>query len=190
MIRFSVRGIPVPQGSSRGFFNARAHRVVITSDNQSLKGWRNLVATVAQQHAPSELWTDPVSLGLLFRLPMPKSRENGACTCTHLLGRHRKMAGTRTGCRNCPCTDYHPAKVWPSGKPDLDKLVRSIGDALTGIILKDDSRIVAIQVVKEYGTPGVEVSVAKVVGFVHPFVSTDPLFRPVTGVLSSNSPFA
>lgn len=39
----------------------------------------------------------------------------------------------------------------PSTKPDLDKLQRVIGDALEGVLLTNDSRIVEWQVSKIYG---------------------------------------
>jgi Holliday junction resolvase RusA-like endonuclease len=34
--------------------------------------------------------------------------------------------------------------------PDLDKLIRSVGDSLTGTIIRDDSRIIAISAQKRY----------------------------------------
>jgi len=43
----------------------------------------------------------------------------------------------------------------PSVKPDLDKLLRSVLDALTGVAFKDDAQVVAVDVVKVYGAePG------------------------------------
>lgn len=47
-------------------------------------------------------------------------------------------------------------------KPDLDKLVRAINDAITGICFKDDSQVVRINASKNYerfGTPGVIVTI-------------------------------
>jgi crossover junction endodeoxyribonuclease RusA len=38
----------------------------------------------------------------------------------------------------------------PAVMPDLDKLIRSVGDSLTGTIIRDDSRIVIIQAQKVY----------------------------------------
>jgi crossover junction endodeoxyribonuclease RusA len=38
----------------------------------------------------------------------------------------------------------------PAVMPDLDKLIRSVGDSLTGTIIRDDSRIVIIQAQKIY----------------------------------------
>lgn len=44
-----------------------------------------------------------------------------------------------------------PKKVhWHLKKPDLDKLVRAVGDSLTGIMWKDDSQVVTIEATKSY----------------------------------------
>jgi hypothetical protein len=37
--------------------------------------------------------------------------------------------------------------------PDLDKLVRGLNDALTGVVFEDDSQIDQIVAVKRYGVP-------------------------------------
>jgi crossover junction endodeoxyribonuclease RusA len=42
-----------------------------------------------------------------------------------------------------------PAYRWT--KPDLDKLLRAIGDALTGIVYRDDARITIVRAEKHYG---------------------------------------
>lgn len=47
----------------------------------------------------------------------------------------------------------------PTVPPDLDKQVRSILDALTGVAYSDDSQVTRILASKEYGTPGVEIEV-------------------------------
>jgi Holliday junction resolvase RusA-like endonuclease len=47
-----------------------------------------------------------------------------------------------------------PKKRWaPEVKPDLDKLVRAVEDALTGILYKDDAQIVQVSATKAYGLP-------------------------------------
>ena len=140
VITFDVRGVPVPQGSSRGFaVNGHVH---ITSDNRNLAAWRRLVSDVAQGHAPRELWEGPVSVSLRFRLPIPKSRPTTR-------GRGKKK---------------HRIRVWPDRKPDLDKLVRSALDSLTGIVVRDDAQFVRILTTKDYGVPGVRVSLARLDG--------------------------
>lgn len=41
----------------------------------------------------------------------------------------------------------------PTVPPDLDKQIRSILDALTGVAYVDDSQVVSINATKEYGSP-------------------------------------
>ncbi len=56
-------------------------------------------------------------------------------------------------------------RVWPHVRPDLDKLLRSTGDALTSAaVYGDDSQLVKITAQKMYGIqPGAEVIVRVVV---------------------------
>ena len=70
--RLRVVGVPQPQGSSRAF--VRGGRPVVTSDNPSLRHWRDLVAYAASQALWS--WTrvaGPVTVTLSFALPRPKT---------------------------------------------------------------------------------------------------------------------
>lgn len=49
---------------------------------------------------------------------------------------------------------------FPVVKPDLDKLARAIGDALTDAgVWRDDAQVVRLVVEKFYGTPGVEIEI-------------------------------
>lgn len=48
---------------------------------------------------------------------------------------------------------------YPIGPPDLDKLIRAIGDACKGIVWEDDARIVHIEAKKLWGEPRAEVLV-------------------------------
>ncbi len=41
----------------------------------------------------------------------------------------------------------------PAARLDLDKLVRTVGDALTGLIYRDDSRITELVATKKFATP-------------------------------------
>lgn len=52
---------------------ARGNRPIITSDNKGLKAWRDLVALVAQEHAPESIFQGAVTLYATFYLPRPKS---------------------------------------------------------------------------------------------------------------------
>ncbi len=71
VISFSVRGLPVPQGSTRAW--VLHGKPVITSSAKGLATWRRLVADVAQNYAPVEPWEGPVAIELHFGLPKPKS---------------------------------------------------------------------------------------------------------------------
>ncbi len=42
----------------------------------------------------------------------------------------------------------------PSVRPDLDKLARSLLDALSGVVIGDDAQVCRLEVVKVYCTPG------------------------------------
>ena len=70
-VEFVVRGLPVPQGSTRAWMVKG--RPVITSAAKGLGVWRRLIADVAQQHAPAAPWQGPVAVQLTFLLPKPKS---------------------------------------------------------------------------------------------------------------------
>jgi len=43
--------------------------------------------------------------------------------------------------------------IYKTTKPDVDKLVRSIADALTGIVFGDDAQVVQMTCRKAYGSP-------------------------------------
>lgn len=46
-------------------------------------------------------------------------------------------------------------RIMPTVPPDLDKQVRSILDALTGVAYVDDAQVCEISAAKAYGSPGV-----------------------------------
>ena len=43
--------------------------------------------------------------------------------------------------------------IYPSAKPDIDKLLRGILDALTGVAYEDDSQVCRVVMEKNYGQP-------------------------------------
>jgi Holliday junction resolvase RusA-like endonuclease len=49
-------------------------------------------------------------------------------------------------------------RTWPIGtrSGDADKYLRCLGDAITGVLLDDDSRIVDARVTKDYAFPGAQ----------------------------------
>ena len=119
-ISFYVAGIPVPQGSSRAF--VVKGRAVITHANKETMSWRQRIATEAQRNRPSD-WT--------------MSRDTSYCV-------------------NAVFVFPRPpsAKEWkrkrPIVKPDLDKLIRNLNDALTDILWVDDCQVTCIEIEKRY----------------------------------------
>lgn len=137
-VRFFCPGIAAPKGSTRAFI--RGGRAVTTHDNTSTKPWQAGLAYAAQQAgvAPAE---GPVAVRLVFWLPRPAGH----------FGKRGLLPS---------------APAFPAVKPDLDKLVRSCFDALSGIGYTDDARVVSLETEKRYvcglqGTPGVSVEIIR-----------------------------
>lgn len=140
-ISFEVRGSPAVQGNLRvSMAGGRGH--VYSPSDRSLKDWRHAIATEARAVAPDELWTGPVRVQLAFRVVQPASIPS-------FRGRGKKRA---------------PVKSWPHKRPDLDKFVRAVFDALTQVVWVDDSQVVDLRATKDYGVPGVSVTVSRVNG--------------------------
>jgi crossover junction endodeoxyribonuclease RusA len=123
-VSFTVIGLPAPQGS-KGKFGQE--------DNKRTKPWREAVAAeAAAAMNGAGMWSCPVSAHVEFHFPRPKSHY-------------------RTGAHADELRADAPAYV--DKKPDLDKLLRSIGDALTGVLLRDDALIASWEAAKYYGEP-------------------------------------
>lgn len=116
-IRFEVLGIPAPQGSKRAFVANGKARMRDMGGTKAV-AWRDSVAAAARDvagHADINAPLDGVLvLDVQFRFPMPASRPKKI----RALGE------------------------WPkTTTPDLDKLLRSIGDGLqAGGLIADDAR--------------------------------------------------
>src|SRR4051812_14848538 len=72
MIRFTVFGTPVPQGSSRAFFVKKLGRSVITSANPKLKPWRKTISDVAKA-LDQPILSGAISVSVKFFFTRPKS---------------------------------------------------------------------------------------------------------------------
>lgn len=131
MIEFTVMGTPAPQGSKvRNRFGG------MREDNPNTKPWRAAVADMAASTFDlsdhDDLLVGPVEATAVFVFPRPKSHY-------------------RTGRNAHLLRDAAPD--YCAGKPDLDKLARAVGDALTGIVVRDDAQIVRWTLAKVYGAP-------------------------------------
>lgn len=139
-LQFEVPGIPQPQGSTKSF-QARG-RVVTTSDNPKLRPWRDAVCWHARaalgRQAP---FACPLVVSAVFYLPRPAGH----------FGSGRNAGQLRPA-----------APAYPAVKPDLDKLVRGVLDALSEAgVWRDDAQVVALgEVAKVYGDkPGASIAV-------------------------------
>ena len=135
-VTFVVSGVPVPQAGTRGVPTAAGNRQ-ITTGGKGLARWRSAVTAAAMQaRCAHGQQTGAIHLDATFRFTVPKSRARNAPRIA------RKMT-----------------------KPDLDKLVRAIGDSLTaaGLII-DDNQIASIQASKWETTtdePGVVITLTE-----------------------------
>jgi len=129
MIEFTVYGKPAPAGSKKGFYNAKARRVIITDDSKHSRPWKAQVSDAAAEAMDGRvLINGPLELRLAFYVPRPKG--------------HFGAKGVRPS-----------APVSPAVKPDLLKLARAVEDALSGIVYRDDAQIVRELLAKQYGEP-------------------------------------
>lgn len=141
-LSFFVAGVPVPQGSMKAItLKGKKFTQLISDNDATLKPWRSKVvdvATLARNLAGwPENYNGAVELSCRCLLPMPATRPSAI---------RRAAIGLRTV------------------KPDLDKLMRAIGDALTiANVVDDDARIVIAHLAKyevsEHNLCGVEVVV-------------------------------
>jgi Holliday junction resolvase RusA-like endonuclease len=130
----TVPGLPRPQGSLKLFRAPSGQEVAKYGD--VLYQWRRTVtAAVLAEREGCEPEHGPVNLYLNFRLPRPKGHYG-------------------TG-RNADALK-ESAPLFPASTPDLDKLVRAVGDAITdsGVVWKDDAQVVQIRAMKRYAVPG------------------------------------
>lgn len=161
---FTVFGKPAQMGSKTAFVvKAKAtgkHRAVLTDSNsEKRKQWANAVSTAAAQEMRGlPLMRGPVSLRVEFCFARPQSH----------FGTGRNAAALK---------DSAPERHAQS--PDLDKLVRCLCDALTGIVFVDDRQIDTLTATRRW-TSGPECATIDVL---------DPTPEPVPAEELDHIPF-
>lgn len=152
-LEFRIYGEAIPQGSAKAFTPRGWRRPIITSDNVRLKSWRQLVAEGAQ-------------VALLKLQPAERVLAIGGVrlTVAFYLPRPQSL----------------PKKITAhTKKPDVDKLVRAVCDALTSIVYSDDRQVCELVAVKQYAPPGkqprVDVLVEDTAGLVPVVFDAAPL---------------
>lgn len=133
MITFFVAGVPVPKGSAKAFMRKGMRFPVVVQDNaDKQKPWASSIGYMAMQNIRTErAFYGPTEIVLAFYMPRPKGHYG--------TGRN---AGTLK----------HDAPLWPTTKPDLDKLIRCVKDALTKIAWNDDSQVASVRAFKMYAS--------------------------------------
>lgn len=132
-IAFTVHGAAVPKGSMKAFIPKGWTRPVLTSTSKGLKAWESDIRgelQVAMQRAPRE------TVLALFDAPIA-------------VGLRFHMAKPKK-----PKNRHYPIT-----KPDIDKLARAAVDALSSVVFRDDSQVVALQVRKVYADAGAKVEI-------------------------------
>lgn len=159
-IAFTILGVPQPKGSAQGFAffvrNAAGRlvmnpktglprtRVAITSDNPKVKRWQKEVARAA---------------GLALGGVQLEVTGAVQIEAWFYLPPPIKIPKARAGL--------------PSTKPDLDKCLRAVLDALTGVFYADDAQVVDIVAHKRYSdTP----AAARLHVVITPIEAALPLF--------------
>lgn len=124
-LTFTAYGTPQPQGSSSAFIPKGWTRAVVTSANPKNKGWREVVGHAA--HRARVEGRAKVLTGpvrLMVAFYLPRPKSLSRYVLVHVK------------------------------KPDTDKLIRSVCDALTGVVWKDDSQVIQVKATKDYAGQG------------------------------------
>jgi len=134
MITFKVDGDPV--GKQRARYAKRGNFVQTYTPDKT-RNYEVLIKEAATQAMGSnEILETPVNLYLYIRAPIPKSLPK------------KRLEACLNGSEK------------PIKKPDASNVLKSVEDAMNGVVYKDDSQIVNIHVTKVYSSQsGIDVCV-------------------------------
>lgn len=122
MFEFTVLGKTATKGSTRSFVSRKTGKVVTLADNKHLASWTRMAEYEARR-AGAEY--------------APKPQAVQVHVCFQFLR---------------PTSGKGRTRVDHTVKPDIDKLLRAVLDALTGVAYEDDSQVVSVIATKSYGT--------------------------------------
>jgi Holliday junction resolvase RusA-like endonuclease len=134
MVTFKVDADPV--GKQRARYAKRGNFVQTYTPDKT-RNYESLIKEAAiEAMGSSEPLETPVTLYLYIRAPIPKSLPK------------KRIEACLNGLEK------------PIKKPDASNVLKSVEDAMNGVVYKDDSQIVNIHVSKVYSTvPGVDICV-------------------------------
>ena len=87
MIKFSVYGLPGPQGSKRFVGKSKSGRGIMVESSAKVRPWREAVKWAAMQ-AGARIPDGPLWVSMVFTLPKPKSAPK----------RRQTFPATKPGC--------------------------------------------------------------------------------------------
>jgi Holliday junction resolvase RusA-like endonuclease len=127
-IEFTVYSVPVAQPrQSQRIVKPKAGPAFVTNymkRDAPVQEYKYQLKQTAREHMHGEpLWEGPLGMNIEIYLPRPKIMDG------------KKWPGGRV---------YH------SGKKDIDNLFKSVADALTGIVYRDDGQICHVRIEKFY----------------------------------------
>jgi crossover junction endodeoxyribonuclease RusA len=138
MIRFTVAGRPVPQGSMTARVTNYGTPYLKANNREALGLWRHAINDECRNALAGQVpFAGPVEVTLVFYIPRPKGDYTGK-------GALKKGAPLRPTARN----------------GDLDKYIRAALDAMTGVAFLDDSQVVTIEASKHFTTEHIPQGVA------------------------------
>ena len=124
MIRFRVHGTPQPKGSVSAFYDKRRHRMQRFDSNRKGKPWARLVR---QAIVEATGWEEG------------GPAANGRAVPVQVHVRFYLLRPKSTKYRDEPV-----------GKPDVDKLIRGVLDAIKGAAYVDDAQVVGVLATKQW----------------------------------------
>lgn len=126
---FRVYGIPAPQGSKKARVSSKGKPYVQEQSAKTLVPWRSAIVKAAIG-ARGDMRTMSQPIKLSVTFYMPR-----------------------------PASITPKKRLYPSVAPDLDKMVRGVGDALKDAgVYGNDAQIVQIEALKLYATEDVRLS--------------------------------
>lgn len=166
-ITFKVTGVPVPKGSVfgriRGYPNKNWNKAAFE------KGIKSIIARIYNGEHPV-IDVMPVNKNLKkweatvkdeARAAMAANTAPFSGPCRVMIVFYIKRPGKHFGKRNkVPYLKDKYASAYCTKTPDVDKLTRSVFDAMNGVVFKDDAQVVDVASRKLWGkSPGIMVTV-------------------------------
>jgi len=119
-IRFHLEGQPIPQGSLTGGKGRGLHY----SNRSELLAYRKRIRIAATEGWGAEPSTLPISVIAIFAMRRPLRHYSGL---------------------NWRLSPKYADVRYQTNIPDIDKLLRAVLDAMTGVVYRDDAQVAKIE---------------------------------------------